>query len=90
MLNAKKQCIGLITRRALIVVMEGVEKDKSSLGLKKGVKTEKANYESLRNSFVGDGEKVEELATMESKRSDNSSQNKSAEEADDRQLVHES
>ena len=70
--------------------MEGVEKDKTSLGLKKGAKTEKANYESLRSSFGGDVDKVEEFATMESKRSDNSAQNKSSEEADDRQLVHES
>lgn len=70
-LNGKRQCIGLISRRALIVVMLGVEKDKSSLGLKKGAKTDKANYESLKSSI--DIEKTEESANMQSKRSDNSS-----------------
>lgn len=66
-----------------MVVMEGVEKEKSSLGLKKGAKNVKVNYESLRS----DSDKIEENPTIESRRSDNSSQNKSEEAADDGQLV---
>jgi hypothetical protein len=36
--------------------MEGVEKDKSSLGIKKGAKTDKPNYLSLRS----DADKVDD------------------------------